>query len=362
MTTKQLLFILLMKNSSCFRASSALFTIDRNARLLKIKQATIIVHAWEDKSQHFDLANLTGIPSHVTILVEHEKTKKIINSNFVDMRNYVREELDKRQMGGGMTFELIEQRISGPILEKLANVQASLERRVPLDNSSNEPNAMPEFRWMSDTRPVPRLLPEDYILPTTIHPLAMWKQWHHGASFQDGIAVGPLKNIETTNCPKKFERRFELMKKFFKELDKTSGVSGNETIAELGKIFDANKTKWQDLGILLPGKTPTNRTRSRNENGWCYNAGQWEKMLNLREKSAKTRIPVDLLIKEAAEKERLRQKRKREAMKAKKAAEVNENAETSENRKTPTQRQRMNSRREFRLSAAVATRLNNLLN
>ena len=117
--------------------------------------------------------------------MEHQKTKKIINTNFAEVKNYFREELDKRQMGGGLTFELIEDRISRPILDELANLKVSLDKRQVPSDDSNEPNTMPTFHWSSDTTPFPHLLPEDYIFPTTIHhpPLAMWKQWHHGASF-----------------------------------------------------------------------------------------------------------------------------------------------------------------------------------
>ncbi len=136
-------------------------------------------------------------------------------------------------------------------------------------------------------------------------------------------------------------------------------MSGNESIAELGEIFESNNTKWQEMGILLPKKTPTNRTRSRNENGWCYIARQWEHFLTLRIKSEETGVPVDILMKEAAEKERLRQKRKREVMKAKKAAELNKDADRSEIR--TAQRQCPNSRKQFGASAAVAARLDNLL-
>ena len=78
-----------------------------------------------------------------------------------------------------------------------------------------------------------------------------------------------------------------------------------------------------------------------NENGWCYIARQWEHFLTLRIKSEETGVPVDILMKEAAEKERLRQKRKREVMKAKKAAELNKDADRSEIR--TTRRQRPNS-------------------
>ena len=86
---------------------------------------------------------------------------------------------------------------------------------------------------------------------------------------------------------------------------------------------------------------------------------QWEHFLTLRIKSEETGVPVDILMKEAAEKERLRQKRKREVMKAKKAAELNKDADRSEIR--TTQRQRPNSRKQFGASAAVAARLDNLL-
>ncbi len=92
------------------------------------------------------------------------------------------------------------------------------------------------------------LLPENYVLPTTIHPLlAMWQQQHHGASFKDGIllAVGPQKNILQSNCPKKYRQRFLLMKKFCKTLlDNSSGESGNESITELGVVYKSKSANW----------------------------------------------------------------------------------------------------------------------
>ena len=79
--------------------------------------------------------------------------RTVINTNFAEVKNYFREALDKRQMVGGLTFELIEDQISRPILDELANLKVSLDKRqVPLDDS-NEPNAMPSFRWSSDTTP-----------------------------------------------------------------------------------------------------------------------------------------------------------------------------------------------------------------
>ena len=46
-----------------------------------------------------------------------KKTKKIINIKVAGIKIYAWEELDKRQMGGGLTlFELIEDQIPKPIL------------------------------------------------------------------------------------------------------------------------------------------------------------------------------------------------------------------------------------------------------
>ena len=121
---------------------------------------------------------------------------------------------------------------------------------------------MPEFQWDSDANQIPRLLPENYILPTIIHPLAIWQQWHYGVSFKDGIVVGPLKMIGPKDCPKTSQQRFKLMRKFCKALDESSDVSGRESIAELGVIFNENAPKWQELGILLPKTTPMNRSQT----------------------------------------------------------------------------------------------------
>ena len=68
------------------------------------------------------------------------------------------------------------------------------------DTSSDTTTIMPQFQWSIAS--VPHfLLPEDYTLATTIHPLAIWQQWHTGVTFNDDIAVGPLKNIPPVNCP-----------------------------------------------------------------------------------------------------------------------------------------------------------------
>ena len=119
------------------------------------------------------------------------------------------------------------------------------------------------------------------------------------------------------------------------------------------------------MGILLPKKTPSNRIRSRNENGWCYIAKQWETLLILKSKSELTGVSVDVMMKQAADKEKNRQKRKREVTRLKKTgAQVNTgdglvriNQTESEEPHTRS----VNSRRQFGASAELATRLDTLL-
>ena len=72
------------------------------------------------------------------------------------------------------------------------------------------------------------------------------------------------------------------------------------------------------MGILLPAKTPSNRARSRNENGWHYIATQWEKLSTLKKKAKNSGLSVNDVLKADAEKEKRRQKRKRERANAKK--------------------------------------------
>ena len=106
-----------------------------------------------------------------------------------------------------MSFELLEPWISKPILDQLPALKTTIDNRAEGlgVRAAGDVVDMPEFKWDSDSKPIPCLLPEHYILPTKIHPLAMWQVWHYGASVKDGIAaVGPLKMIEPLNCPKKF--------------------------------------------------------------------------------------------------------------------------------------------------------------
>ena len=108
------------------------------------------------------------------------------------------------------------------------------------------------------------------------------------------------------------------MKKFCKALDDTSNISGSESIADLGTIFDQNTAQWHELGILQPTLTPMNGSRNCNKNGWNYIACKWEKLLQLKKRAADTGVSVDILLEAAEEKERMQQTNKRALIKQKK--------------------------------------------
>jgi hypothetical protein len=98
--------------------------------------------------------------------------------------------------GGGLALAMINKRIAEPIVAKFNQLQNAIE--ITSKDASSSPatvNDMLTFKWSSDdaNNPIPRFLPENYEVPRTIHPLSIWQQWHHGASFNEGKAVGPLE-------------------------------------------------------------------------------------------------------------------------------------------------------------------------
>ncbi len=129
-------------------------------------------------------------PIYVVNYVNHEKLSKQLNSEYRECKHFITDQLDKQQLlgDGGMTVELMKDMFSNTIFDKLSAMETAIHkmRQMKQNPALGCDNVVP------------------YVLPTIIHPLAMWQQWHHGASFKDGIVVGPLKNIPQSNCPEKY--------------------------------------------------------------------------------------------------------------------------------------------------------------
>ena len=285
--------------------------------LQKLEAATKFSHAW-DECEYYDPTNLTGIPAHVMIFVNHEKLSKQVDEKFGSHSEWLTKELDKRQMGGNMTMELIQESFVAPLADQIKMLGNKMDamKKNSVNGGEAIDDSIPTFHWNSDGPNTPRHLPQDFQLATAITPLTIWQQWHHGLTFSGGIAVGPLKKIPAKDCPGASKttgcyRSFLRMKKFCKLLDTTVGISGNESVAELGVLYQANIGKLRDAGILLPTQTPTGRKRKRNENSWNYIANKYEQRLVCQKRAAAQNLTLEEVENNVNERERERQRRKR---------------------------------------------------
>ena len=98
--------------------------------------------------------NLTSIPAHIVNYVNHEKLSEKIDSKFHQYEKLVKDELDKRQMGGGsLIFELLESRISKLILDQLSALKTTIDNRAEGlgVRAAGDVVQLPEFKWDSST-------------------------------------------------------------------------------------------------------------------------------------------------------------------------------------------------------------------
>ena len=57
------------------------------------------------------------------------------------------------------------------------------------------------YLWDRDEKPIPRYLPQDFNLDSSISPLLIWQHWHHGLTLSGNRKVRPMKEIETLDYP-----------------------------------------------------------------------------------------------------------------------------------------------------------------
>jgi len=314
--------------SAVFRSSNALF--DENDTLIsRVRAATKICHAWDESSEYFDVACLTGIPSHIITYVNQEKLSKQIDIKFNEYATTLVSELDKRQMGGNMMMELIKNSITDPLKGEMEAIRRMVRVIASGDNANNTNRQRTNatvFRWISDSTYEPRLLPEYFQLNTAITPLSIWQQWHHGLTLPDKSIIGPLKDIKASHCKcppgqkrQHHNRTYLRMTRFCKALDAASETVSCFTRADLARIFDTNMETFREKGILLPSTTPVGRKRKRNENGWDYIARQYDAHIARQKRAEKSELTVDELLQQDQLRERERQRKNRVQRKQKKA-------------------------------------------
>ena len=188
-----------------------------------------------------------------------------------------------------------------------------------------------QFYCWSTTGSIPHLLPEDFTLDTSIPPLTLWHRWHRGLTDASGRVIAPLKDVPCTDYPiKKNQRIFKRMKHFCCAIDGKLEVNGEEGIADLTTIFNANIEMLTDEGLLLSKHTSTGRKRTRqSELGWNYMADRWETMSRYRKMAAKEGLQIEGVIIREEKKVKDRQKRNRDTRKRQRLAEE-QRGETSD--------------------------------
>jgi len=279
----------------CILRSTALFNND--PLILKLKAATKISHAWET-CKFWDIGTMTGIPAHIVTYVNQERIIHNMNEKFNEYADMLVKELDKRQMGGNLSIELIRNEFTNPLTERLEqlgmlvdNIQKQGASGYAVSaqgtgGTGGSPQLDGYYLWDRDNKPTPRCVPEDFSLDPAISPLLMWQHWHHGLTLSGNRRVRPLKDVPTVDYPSKPRRTYQRMKAFCRAIDSCTGVLNlPSSIADITAAYNSHVEMLREEGILLPAVTNKGRKRSRNENGWNYIAHQFEKQRAKRKRA-----------------------------------------------------------------------------
>ena len=275
--------------------------------LSRAKAASKVSHAWEG-DKYFDSSILTGVPSHIVTYVNQQRLEAKLDIKFNEYSTNLEEQLDKRQMGGNLTMDLIHEVITNPIKEQLEAIATQIQQPQP-PSGTNQSDALPDWTWDDDKNPgVRHQLPQDFSLNHCISPLLILQQWHHGLTLPDGTQIGPLKNISPKDCPKKQRRTFQRMRRFCRSIDSQLNLNDASSLDDLNSTFHAHQDQLVQKGILLQPRTVIGRKRTRNENGWNYIAHQFEKRQCLQKKAAKDGISFEEAQQRQNELDRQRQR------------------------------------------------------
>ena len=185
-------------------------------------------------------------------------------------------------------MEILHERILQPIQEKMDSLETFIHTRVKGENNTERGSVnqisggiikvtSEKFYHWSTTGNMPHLLPEDFALDASIPPRTLWHLSHCGMTDVNGRIIFPLKDVPCKDYPiKNNQRIFTCMKQFCCAIDGNLQVNGEESIANLTKIFNAGIEMLTDKSLLLLKITSTGRKRTRqSELGWNYMADRW---------------------------------------------------------------------------------------
>jgi hypothetical protein len=300
----------------------------------RAQKSVKISYLWQE-CHYWEVGSLTGIPPHIVTFVNQERILKRLDEGFAHSIAELRADLDKRQLGGGtLNMEILQERILKPIEDKMASLDKFIHARVEGPNNSERGSVnqisggrievtSDHFFFWSTTGTVPHLLPENFTLDASIPTLTLWHRWHRGLTDASGRLIAPLKDVSCKDYPvKKNQRIFKRMKHFCSAIDEKLNVSGEEGIANLTTIFNANLEVLMNEGLLLSDHTSTGRKRTRqSELGWNYIADRWETMARYKKTAAEEELQIEEVIIRKEQKVKDRQRRNREIRKTQRLAE-----------------------------------------
>lgn len=228
------------------------------------------------------------------------------NSTSTQILNMLVKELDKRQMGGNLSIELIRNEFTNPLTERqeqLGVLVDNIQRQgvsgyaVSAQGTGGTGGSLQldgYYLWDRDDKPTPRCVPEDFSLDPAISPLLMWQHWHHGLTLSGNRRVRPLKDVPTVDYLSKPRRTYQRMKSFCRAIDSCTGVETlPSSIADITAVYNSRVDMLREEGILLPAVTNKGRKRSRNENGWNYIAHQFEKQRAKRKRADAAGLTIE---------------------------------------------------------------------
>lgn len=270
-----------------------LFSNARQALFVKLKSAVTISDASETDSPYFDSCSLTGIPPHIKLCVGQERIIRTFESSFENYHSMMIAELDRRELGGGLSLNLIRDAILRPLEERIGRMGERLdnigESTSTASNSDNIGGGLPLsniFIWARDTSDIDRPCPEDFKLPSSLPPLHAWQMWHRGVDVKNDKRVRPLKLVRPKDYPGG-DRTYKKFRKLCQKMDEAClpPIQGTPSNAQLTEIYQRLKDS-RFKHILLPATTAKGRNRTRhNEATWLRTINEFEKRERERKKN-----------------------------------------------------------------------------
>jgi hypothetical protein len=284
-----------------------------NQLLNRARESVKVLFQWE-KCPFWTGGSLTGIPPHIKIFVNQQVMMDKMNERFDRHEALMINEMDKRAIGGHVSVDMMQERVTKPLEERLNAMNATLMELKSnhvltndIQGGSHQHSLNGFYLWKSDNGKIPHLLPDDFKLNASIPPLLIWHQWHLGQTIQGQRKLPALKCV----TPKDYahgRRIFMRMRLFCKSIDDICKPSQSDmSMPILTRIFNSKKNDLVVASVLLAAETSTGRKRTRDENGWNYIASIYEKMSTAKKKAERTGESLDSILARDQEQTRIRQ-------------------------------------------------------